>query len=186
MNKKFAVISLAGALLLGGAVAAGAADTNGKGSTGSKKEAVQDLITVEEAKKIALSEAEGRVESIELERANGKQYYDIDIENGKEDFDIKIHALDGEVISINKERDDDDDNDDNDQSEKEVNGENIISEQKAVEIAEKEVNGTLKEIEIDEDDGQILYEVELKTNKGEADVDIDAETGKILKVKLDD
>ncbi|MBX9971789.1 PepSY domain-containing protein [Cytobacillus firmus] len=185
MNKKFAVISLAGAVLLGGAVAAGAADTNGQGSTGSKKEAVQDLITVEEAKKIALSEAEGRVESIELERANGKQYYDIDIENGKEDFDIKIHALDGEVISINKERDDDD-NDDNYQSEKEVNGENIISEQKAIEIAEKEVNGTLKEIEIDGDDGQNLYEIELKTNKGEADVDIDAETGKILKVELDD
>ncbi|MDM5226780.1 PepSY domain-containing protein [Cytobacillus sp. NJ13] len=184
MNKKFAVISLAGAVLLGGAVAAGAADTSGQGSTGSKKEAVQDLITVEEAKKIALSEAEGRVESIELERANGKQYYDIDIENGKEDFDIKIHALDGEVISINKDRDDDDD--DNDQSEKEVNGENIISEQKAIEIAEKEVNGTLKEIEIDEDNEQILYEVELKTNKGEADVDIDAETGKILKVELDD
>lgn len=183
MNKKFAVISLAGAVLLGGAVAAGAADTNGIGSTGSKKEAAQDMITVEEAKKIALSEAEGRVESIELERANGKQYYEIDIENGKEDFDIKVHALDGEVISINKERNDDDDDD---QSEKEGNRENVISEQKAIEIAEKEVNGTMKEIEIDEDDGQILYEVELQTNKGEADVDIDAETGKVLKVELDD
>ncbi|MBU8767962.1 PepSY domain-containing protein [Cytobacillus oceanisediminis] len=183
MNKKFAVISLTGALLLGGAVAAGAADTNGKGSNGSKKEAAQDMITVEEAKKIALSEAEGRVESIELERANGKQYYEIDIENGKEDFDIKVHALDGEVISINKERNDDNDDD---QSEKEVNRENVISEQKAIEIAEKEVNGTMKEIEIDEDDGQILYEVELQTNKGEADVDIDAETGKVLKVELDD
>ncbi|WP_370221820.1 PepSY domain-containing protein [Cytobacillus sp.] len=181
MNKKFAVISLAGAVLLGGAVAAGAADTNGKGSTGSKIEAVQDLITVEEAKKIALSEAEGRVESIELERANGNQYYEIDIENGTEDFDIKINALDGKVISFNKERDDD-----NDQSEKEVYGENIISEQKAIEIAEKEVNGTMKEIEIDEDDGQILYEVELQTKKGEADVDIDAETGKVLKVELGD
>ena len=183
MNKQFAVISLAGALLLGGAVAAGAADTNEKGSTGSKTEAEQDLITVEEAKKIALSEAEGRVESIELERAKGKQYYEIDIDNGEEDFDIKINALDGKVISINKERDD---NDDNDQAEKEINGEKIISEQNAIEIAEKEVNGMMKEIEIDEDDGQILYEVELQTKKGEADVDIDAETGKVLKVELDD
>ncbi|MBY6053871.1 PepSY domain-containing protein [Cytobacillus firmus] len=180
MNKQFAVISLAGALLLGGAVAAGAADTNEKGSTGSKTEAEQDLITVEEAKKIALSEAEGSVESIELERVKGKQYYEIDIDNGEEDFDIKINALDGKVISINKERDD------NDQAEKEINGEKIISEQNAIEIAEKEVNGMMKEIEIDEDDGQILYEVELQTKKGEADVDIDAETGKVLKVELDD
>ncbi|WP_226619797.1 PepSY domain-containing protein [Cytobacillus firmus] len=183
MNKQFAVISLAGALLLGGAVAAGAADTNEKGSTGSKTEAEQDLITVEEAKKIALSEAEGSVESIELERVKGKQYYEIDIDNGEEDFDIKINALDGKVISINNERDD---NDDNDQAEKEINGEKIISEQNAIEIAEKEVNGMMKEIEIDEDDGQILYEVELQTKKGEADVDIDAETGKVLKVELDD
>lgn len=183
MNKQFAVILLAGALLLGGAIAAGAADTNEKGSTGSKTEAEQDLITVEEAKKIALSEAEGRVESIELERVKGKQYYEIDIVNGEKDFDIKINALDGKVISINRERDDDDDND---QSEIEINGEKIISEQKAIEIAEKEVNGMMKEIEIDEDDGQILYEVELQTNKGEADVDIDAETGKVLKVELDD
>ncbi|MCM3094316.1 MULTISPECIES: PepSY domain-containing protein [unclassified Cytobacillus] len=173
MNKKFAVISMAGAILLGGAVAAGAADTNGK-------EAVQDLISIEEAKKIALSEAEGKVESIELEREKGKQVYEIDVDNGKEDFDIKINALDGEVISVKKEQDDDD------QSEKEINAENIISEQKAVEIAEQEVNGTMKEIELDEDDGQILYEVELKTNKGEADVDIDAESGKVLKVELDD
>jgi uncharacterized membrane protein YkoI len=118
-----------------------------------------------------------------LEKANGKQYYEIDIENGKEDFDIKVHALDGEVISINQERNDDDDDD---QSEKEVNRENVISEQKAIEIAEKEVNGTMKEIEIDEDDGQILYEVELQTNKGEADVDIDAETGKVLKAEFDE
>ncbi|KAF0817917.1 hypothetical protein KIS4809_3101 [Bacillus sp. ZZV12-4809] len=173
MNKKFAVISMAGAILLGGAVAAGAADTNGK-------EAVQDVISIEEAKKIALSEAEGKVESIELEREKGKQVYEIDVDNGKEDFDIKINALDGEVISVKKEQDDDD------QSEKEINAENIISEQKAVEIAEQEVNGTMKEIELDEDDGQILYEVELKTNKGEADVDIDAESGKVLKVELDD
>src|SRR5690606_29773942 len=128
----------------------------------------------------ALSEAEGKVESIELEREKGKQVYEIDVDNGKEDFDIKINALDGEVISVKKEQDDDD------QSEKEINAENIISEQKAVEIAEQEVNGTMKEIELDEDDGQILYEVELKTNKGEADVDIDAESGKVLKVELDD
>ncbi|KON89620.1 hypothetical protein AF332_24230 [Sporosarcina globispora] len=183
MNKKLAVISLAGAVLLGGAVAAGAADTNGKESGDSKKDAVQDLITIEEAKKIALTEAEGRVESIELERASGEQYYEIDIENGKEDFDIKINALDGEIISIDKDRDDDDDND---QSEKEISGENIISEQKAIEIAEKEVNGTMKEIEKDEDDGRILYEIELKTTNGEADVDIDAATGKVLKVEIDD
>nr|WP_311315727.1 PepSY domain-containing protein [Cytobacillus firmus] len=32
----------------------------------------------------------------------------------------------------------------------------------------------------------MLYEIELKTNKGEADVDIDAESGKVLKVELDD
>ena len=48
------------------------------------------------------------------------------------------------------------------------------------------VNGKVVEIEKDEDDGLIKYDVELKTDRGEADVEIDASTGKVLEVELDD
>ena len=42
------------------------------------------------------------------------------------------------------------------------------------------------EIEKDHDDGLLKYEVELRTDRGEAEVDIDASTGKVLKVEFDD
>jgi len=42
------------------------------------------------------------------------------------------------------------------------------------------------EISKDEDDGFIKYEVELKTDRGEAKVEIDASTGKVLEVEWDD
>ena len=66
------------------------------------------------------------------------------------------------------------------------NSKNIISQADAIATAEKAVNGKVVEIEKDEDDGLIKYEVELKTDRGEADVEIEASTGKVLEVKLDD
>ncbi|WP_347403254.1 PepSY domain-containing protein [Gracilibacillus dipsosauri] len=56
----------------------------------------------------------------------------------------------------------------------------------ATTIAEKAVNGRMIEISKDEDDEFIKYEVELKTDRGEADVEIDASTRKVLEVKWDD
>jgi uncharacterized membrane protein YkoI len=52
--------------------------------------------------------------------------------------------------------------------------------------AEKAVNGKMTEIKKDKDDGFTKYEVELKTARGEAEVDIDAATGKVLDVEYDD
>jgi uncharacterized membrane protein YkoI len=42
------------------------------------------------------------------------------------------------------------------------------------------------EITKDEDDGFIKYEIELKTDRGEAEVEIHASTGKVLDVEWDD
>ena len=42
------------------------------------------------------------------------------------------------------------------------------------------------EIDKDEDDGIIKYELELNTDRGEAEVEIDASTGKVLDVEWDD
>jgi uncharacterized membrane protein YkoI len=62
----------------------------------------------------------------------------------------------------------------------------MISQADATAIAEKAVNGKVVEIEKDKDNGFIKYEIELKTDRGEADVEIDASTGKVLKVEWDD
>jgi uncharacterized membrane protein YkoI len=69
-----------------------------------------------------------------------------------------------------------DDRDDKDLTTKQ----NFLSEQEAIEIAEKTVNETVTEIDFDEDDNRYVYEFELNTSQREAEVEIDAVTGKVL------
>ncbi|MEH7123603.1 PepSY domain-containing protein [Bacillus sp. JJ1773] len=180
MKKKFMIGVVSAAVILGGAVAAGAAkNDNPKAEMQNTNE---KIITHEEAIKIALTKAEGYVESVELENKSGKRYFEVEIENKDKEFEIRIDAITGDVLSVKEDLDDDDD--DFEKTAKSTSN-NFISIQKAIEIAEKEVNGKVIEINRDEDDNQLIYEVELKTSKGEAEVEIDAVTGKVLDVEID-
>ncbi|WP_144553884.1 PepSY domain-containing protein [Bacillus sp. X1(2014)] len=63
---------------------------------------------------------------------------------------------------------------------------NFITMEKAKEIAISKVNGTVVEIEQELEHGRMEYKVELNTSTGEAEVRIDAETGKVVRVERDD
>ncbi len=62
----------------------------------------------------------------------------------------------------------------------------MISVEQATQIATNHVNGKVKSVERDSEDGMRIYEVELMTSHGEVEVDIHAYTGEILKVDYDD
>ncbi|MFK4997303.1 PepSY domain-containing protein [Bacillus sp. N9] len=57
-----------------------------------------------------------------------------------------------------------------------------ISMEKAAEIAKSEVEGIIKSVELDEENGRDIYEVEFTNN---VDVEVDAVTGEIVKVDRD-
>jgi uncharacterized membrane protein YkoI len=63
---------------------------------------------------------------------------------------------------------------------------NFITAQKAEEIAIAAINGTVQKIEQEFEHGRMEYKVELNTNTGEAEVRIDAETGKVVRIEQDD
>jgi len=180
MKKKLMIGVLSAGLILGGALAVGATNKDKQDSTAQKVSDMKEMITIEEAKQIALGKADGVVEGIELDQHKGNHYYEVEIENERKDFDIYIDAYTGEVLSVEE---DDDNDDDRDQV---VSDQSLITHQKAIEIAEKAVNGKVTEINLDEDDNQYHYELELKTNKGEAEVELDAVTGKVLELEIDD
>src|SRR5699024_2818048 len=70
-----------------------------KGS-GESEEKSQKL-TTEEAVQIALDTVYGEVDDIDLEDEDGQQYYFIEIEtDDDQEAEIQIHAITGEVISI--------------------------------------------------------------------------------------
>lgn len=62
-----------------------------------------------------------------------------------------------------------------------------VSATQAIEIALAEVPGEVQEVDLDRDDGQQVYEVEIVNADGvEMEVEVDAETGEVLEVEADD
>ena len=61
-----------------------------------------------------------------------------------------------------------------------------LSVEEAAKIATSEVNGTITEVEKEMEHGRLEYKFEIQSDKGEADVRVDAETGEITRVEFDD
>jgi len=61
--------------------------------------------------------------------------------------------------------------------------EKIISELQAIDIAESVIEGIVIEMELDKNDGLYVYELELITCNGKAEVDVNAMTGEVLNMK---
>jgi uncharacterized membrane protein YkoI len=186
MKKKWLIGTLGAALVFGGAFAVSAAKNDDGNAVNPTTKNEKTFLSTDEIKKIALQEVNGVLEDIELEKESGKAVYEVDIEKDDRDYDVYMDAYSGEIYSVDRDDDHDDDDDRANRSNGEQNQKSIISQADAAAIAEKAVNGRMVEIEKDEDDGFIKYEVELKTDRGETEVEIDASTGKVLDVEYDD
>lgn len=86
----------------------------------------------------------------------------------------------------NDDDDDDDQDDDDDDKEELVKERNIIGEARAKSIALSLANGSITDFELDEDDGRLIYKVEIKAKGLEHEIEIDAHTGKVLEHEIDD
>lgn len=212
MKRKVLIGTIVSALVLGGAFVVGASnndDSNSSKSTTSDSlnsisKSENEKISIEEAETIALKEVKGIVDSVELKQKSDKVFYKVEVENDDLEYDVYIDAITGKVTSVNQDDQyDDDKNDDkyDDNSDDDLVGDdddsssvkanntqinNTISQAQAIKIAEEAVNGKMTEIDKDQDDGLLQFEVELRTDRGKAEVDVDASTGKVLKVEFDD
>lgn len=170
MMKKLVIGVLTVATVLGGigVINHGYAAEGNKSVSQSKK-----VIGMEKAKKIALKKVNGTIESIELDG----RVYEVDVDKGHKEYDIDINAYTGEIVRFKEDQRDYDDDDDYVTS-----NEPIIKEEEAVAIAKREVNGEVKEINLDTDDGHYEYEIELRTGRDDVEVTIDAVTGAVLEI----
>ena len=104
---------------------------------------------------------------------------------------VRLDAYTGKVLEVVREDDFDDDDDDRDNGTDHVSNSSAASQVKltveqASNIALKQVTGgKVTKVELDRDNGRYVYEIELRTAQGEADVDIDAGTGKVLSFDQD-
>jgi uncharacterized membrane protein YkoI len=105
MKKTFTRVMVAGFLAVGLCVAAGAqaqAPKKSKIPAALKKDA---KISVEEARATALKKVPGQLQEEELEKENGKLVYSFDIlVAGQKDItEVQVSAIDGSIVSVEKE-----------------------------------------------------------------------------------
>lgn len=61
----------------------------------------------------------------------------------------------------------------------------VIDVNQAIAIAKSQFNGTVIEAGLDEDDGRLIYEIELENGQEEVEIEVDAYTGEILLIEID-
>ncbi|WP_174615728.1 PepSY domain-containing protein [Virgibacillus ihumii] len=176
------------------------------------KRAVYEVEVVQNGKEYEIIFDGNTGEVLSLEKHSvSKDDDDSDDRSEKDDDSSENDAAKNEKDDADDEKYDKDDRDDdeNDRNEKagndnrddDVNAKNNdkkneannnktskeprISAAKAQDIALKEVPGTLVSSELDEDDGRLIYEIEVKSDKKEAEFDIDAYTGEIIMMSID-
>jgi uncharacterized membrane protein YkoI len=176
MKKWMMIPALASAVIIGGvAIAANANAATPKG-----------LLTMDEAKAIAVKSVGGTVTGIELDRETVGDIYEVEVKSKGFEYDLDIDAKTGKVLQTDKADNDDVDLDNDDTDDKVIVSDGkFIAEKAAVKIAMKQAKGTATEVELDEEDGRVIYEIEIKDGKDEYDFDIDAISGKVLKFEKD-
>lgn len=166
-------------------------DTSQPEKAGSAKANSQApaILTMEEAKKVALTHAgvsddQVTFEKSKLEKEHGTQVYELEfyIQNGQA-YEYKIDAYSGSIISF--------DYDANYRRSLSSTGsqKSYIGEEKAQNIALAKVSGAtsnhITKLKLDCDDDGYVYEVEIVYHNIEYDFDIDAYSGEILTWKFE-
>ena len=159
-----------------------AQSTKKSGATQTETQATGDIISEEEARKIALKDAgleEKDVSNIrvKLEKEDGVQEYEVDFYAGNKEYDYDIDAKTGKIRS--KDMDIEDDFKTSGSSTDSVK----LSKEEAKKLVLKKVPKASENdirIHLDYDDGMAVYEGSLVHDGIEYDFEIDANTGSIL------
>lgn len=157
----------------------------------------EEQLTTQEIRKLVQDRYPGQIKEIELEREDGQFVYEVEIKGEQGEYELKLDARSGDVIHLQEKASPRAEK--NEKKLEQINqapdvdittnntGQPVpIGVEEAKQIARSEVTGKIEEIELDEEDGLLVYEVEIETKDHEVELVIDAYTGKILSIAWDD
>ena len=135
-------------------------------------------ISIAQAKSIALKKVPGAtIHKIDLDYEGGKAIYEIELYLNQYKYDLKLDARTGSGISIKKELRDG-------YTASKPQGTTFISKQQAKSAVLAKLPGaTVTKIELDREDG--VYELELRKGNVEYDAEVNARTGQVIFIKID-
>lgn len=165
MKKWMLIPAVAGVLAIGSVALA-------DDSVPSVAKQADKMISLQEAKQVAAEKVKGgTVTEIELDKDDGRYHFDVDMKDGKYEYDLEVDAFTGEVIKFEKEAE---------KNRKQVKSDKLLTKEEAIAIAKKRASGTVKEIELGEDDGRKEYDIEMRDGEFKYEIELDAVTGEFL------
>lgn len=203
MNKKFLVPALA-ATILGGGVAGSVLNLSAfaTGNTDSAQTEVSEKdeqkqlekeakLTKQESIDIALKEVQGSASDVELENEDGVVIYSVEITDDQgQKHEVAVDANTGKILKVeaDDEESDKEDGQENDAEEqKRLEKEATLTKDESTTIALKEVPGKVKDAALEDEDGVVVFAVDVIDESGqEQEVLVDAKTGKVLQAEADD
>ena len=195
MKKLIAVCLLAGLVALAGCNSSQTASASYIGVEAARSAAVKDA-----------GETEGDFTNATLEERDGTVYYDVEFTAGGAKYEYAVDALTGSIIEAKREGGDDrkESSASSAASSSQASSESstpktessqasgttgLITEEEAASIAKEHAqvtDCTLLPVQLDQDDGRQVYDVEFFTADGkEYDYEIDAATGEVLSYDYD-
>ncbi|MEN3003978.1 PepSY domain-containing protein [Dehalobacterium formicoaceticum] len=205
-KKKIATLALVGVLALGGTGTAFAISANSASQNNPKAMTDEQAIETEtqdenvvlptggidqaSAEQKALASIPGGVVvTSELEEENGVIVYGVEIKTGNAVHDVKVDAITGAILKSDQDGDNESNEQGEENDEQELNAANTktsITEEQAKQVALASVkDGVLKELELEDEDGVVVYGVEIQSGSNIYDVKVDANSGSILKMDQD-
>ncbi|MER5897087.1 PepSY domain-containing protein [Streptomyces sp. NPDC001876] len=186
MQRNIAVIAVAAAVLIGGGAAAAAAFTdNGSSGDSSSRQDSSPVavkggsITVDDAVAAALKAVPGRVIEAELEDDDSDgQVWELDVYGSDKVWhDVKVDADNAKVLSDRGDAD----------NRRPVPGSDRVSVIAAVDAARGAEPGTVTSVDLDGDDGALVWDVDIAGKDGRNhELDVDARTADVSGSKDDD
>jgi len=126
------------------------------------------------------------------EKPDEQKNTDVVPSNKKEEASLQVKEKiehkkpkDSEKETVNAPTEKESDKEQEKTEEKTETEKSVISTDRAIEIALGQFSGTVDDIELDTEDGRLIYEIEIESPSGEADIEIDAYTGEVLVVDID-
>lgn len=137
-------------------------------------------VSPEEAVKEAQNEEKGELKDLSFEKEAGDWSYKVELVDGSNENKVLINADDKSVANVENETEDDDDNDQTFKLSDVAKFEDVLK------VAQDKAKGDLEEWSLSEDDGKLVYSIDLKeVNKDTTEFKIDAKSKEILEQEQD-
>ncbi|MBM7094285.1 PepSY domain-containing protein [Bacillus sp. H-16] len=137
----------------------------------------RQTLTVEEISERVLDSVDGDATILEVEQREeeGRAIYHVTVDQEGGTGTFELDAVSGEVLLYTQEED-------------EPEQQEPISEDEAIEIALREFQGEVDDVDLEQKDGRLVYDIEIENDDTdvEADIIIDAYTGEVISVTFDD